>query len=54
MTLKGENMETENDEKIYKQIDNGEDYIDFKTYLTCRDEIMRDLQKNIDIFHDER
>ncbi len=47
-------VDIENDPKIYQQIDNGESYIDFKTYLTCRDEIMRDLQKNIDIFHDER
>lgn len=43
-----------NDEKIYKQIHNGDYYIDLKTYLTCRDEIMRDLQKNIDIFNEER
>lgn len=47
-------VDIENDEKIFYQIDNGDWYIDNKTYLTCRDEIMRDLQKNIDIFHDER
>lgn len=42
-----------NDEKIYEQIDNGDWHIDFKTYLTCRDEIMRDLQRNLDIFDKE-
>ena len=26
----------------------------WKTYLICRDEIMRDLQKNINIFNEER
>lgn len=44
----------ENDEKIYEQISNGYEHIDYKTYLTCRDEIMRDLQKNIGIFEEER
>lgn len=47
-------VDIENDSNIYKQIDNEEFYIDIKTYLTCRDEIIRDLQKNVDIFHDER
>lgn len=47
-------MDIENDEKLYRQI-NGRYYeIDAKTYLTCRDEIMRDLQKNIGIFNEER
>lgn len=40
----------ENDKKIYRQI-SGRDYdIDAKTYLTCRDEIMRDLQRNSNLF----
>lgn len=47
-------VDIENDKKIYKQISNGYYHIDYKTYLTCRDEIMRDLQKNKEIFNEER
>lgn len=41
------------DKKILNQV-NGNYYLDSKTYLTCRDEIMRELQKNIGIFDEER
>lgn len=44
----------EEDEKIYEQITNNGRNIDVKTYLVFRDEIMRDLRKNIEIFDTER
>lgn len=47
-------LDIETDEKVFYQIDNGDYNIDYKTYLTCRDEMMRDLQRNIDIFNKER
>lgn len=36
------------------QISKGKECIDYKTYLTCRDEIMKDLEKNNDIFEQSR
>lgn len=41
------------DKKIINQM-TGRYYMDVKTYLTCRDEIMQDLQKNRGIFEKER
>ncbi len=41
------------DKKIIKQM-TGKYYMDVKTYLTCRNEIMQDLQKNMGIFEEER
>lgn len=41
------------DKKIINQM-TGRYYMDVKTYLTCRDEIMQNLQKNKEIFEEER
>ena len=47
-------VDIEKDKIILNELNDGKYYMDPKTYLTCRDEIMRDLQKNIEIFDEER